>query len=212
MILIEWIGAPIQDIAAYHVYRAEKLAGPYSWVGGMTVETPPKVPVELTSPFTPSPTAGCDEIPLDIRDDMSEGSVYDKSADPKIIYWYKVLGIDQVGNESVLDEAIPVSTFTYSTEQPNYPTITSVSAHSPECGLLVEWSPAFDSSEYLGFVVYRSENSTGPFLQTSSILAANEYLDMNVVRGVSYWYKVLRINKKGVLSPLSASQSGSVPN
>jgi len=209
-ILVEWIGAPVQDIKAYHVYRSENETGPYTWVGGMTVEVPPAPPVVLTSPYHPPPFVGCDSLPLQTRDDMSAGSFLDTQADPKRIYWYKVLGVDQSGNETAVEKAVPISTFTFSTKQPDTPTITSITENPSPCALVVRWSPTFDATKHLGFALFRSESTAGLYRQVGSLVAANEYVDTEVVRGVEYWYKVLQMDLEGKVSPLSPAKSGKV--
>jgi hypothetical protein len=66
----------VQDIKAYHVYRGESEAGPYTWVGGATVAIPPDTPVVLTEPYTP-PAGGapCALIPLESVLQASAGSL-----------------------------------------------------------------------------------------------------------------------------------------
>lgn len=209
-IYLEWIGAPVQDIAAYHVYRSEKEEGPYAWVGGMTVERPPASPVPLAAPYAPPALVGCDDIPLLSEEYMSIGSLLDKPVDDKIIYWYKVLGIDKNGNESRPESAVGISTFTFSTDVPASPSITSVDVQSPTCALVVQWNPAYDATLHQGFVVFKSETAAGPYLQIGDIVIGNSLVDLNVVRGIEYWYRVLKIDRDGILSPPSASVSGKV--
>lgn len=211
-ISIEWIGAPVQDIAAHHVYRADASAGPYTWVGGLTVEYPPASPLILSSPYKPAIDCGaCTKITLETRDDMSEGSIVDSSVDPKKIYWYKVVGIDQCGNEGKLDDAIPVSTFTYSTQLPASPVISSVTVASPTPGLRVQWTPVYDPSQHAGFFVFRAENVAGPYLPISNRVAGNEYHDGKAIRGLTYWYQVLLISNREILSAPSSAVSGGAP-
>jgi chitodextrinase len=209
---VEWIGPPVQDIRAYHVYRGEKLAGPYKWVGGMTVEPPPTPSHVLTQPYTPPPLVGCDKIPVTTIDSMSMGFFLDATADPKTIYWYKVVGIDQSGNEAPLSAAVPVSTFTFSTSLPPSPVITSI-AGSPGApfGLVVRWTPAFDASKHRGFAVFRSDGQAGLYRQIGTLLSASEFQDNQVVRGVAYWYKVVALDLTGQVSQPSPAASGVLP-
>jgi len=208
--LVEWIGAPVQDIAAYHVYRSESETGTYKWVGGMTVARPPALPVPLAAPYTPPALVGCNDIALVPMEYMSSGTLEDKSVEPKIIYWYKVLGVDADGNESKLDKAVPVSTFTFSTGIPSAPAISGITVQSPTCALVVNWTPPYTASSHRGFVVFRSHSSGGQFLQVSDLITGNQYVDAHTVRGVEYWYKILEIDLKGHLSPLSTAVSGKV--
>jgi len=204
---VEWIGAPVQDIGAYHVYRADAEEGPYKWVGGATVEVPPTPPATLLAPYAPS-ALRCATIPQVTRDDMSTGSFLDTRVDPKRIYWYTVVGVDQVGNETPLAQAVPVSTFTFATAPPAEPTIGSVTAEHDPCGLMVRWTPPFDSTEHLGFLVYRSRTTGGPFLQVGSLVQGQEYFDTAVAKGVIYWYRVARLDLRGEVSKPSPAVWG----
>jgi hypothetical protein len=204
---VEWIGPPVQDIGAYHVYRSDSENGAYKWVGGATVPIPPAQPVPLTAPYAPTAT-GCEAISVITQDDMSAGSFLDDSADPKRIYWYKVLGVDQAGNEAPINDAVAISTFTFSRKLPDQPIIVSVSSMVSPCGLLVSWTPHFDGAKHMGFFIYRSRSSSGPFFQISSLVTANSYLDTAVAEGIEYWYRVARLDKKGKVSLLSKSFSG----
>lgn len=207
-VLVEWVGAPVQDVRAYHVYRAAQKDGPYAWVGGMTVEEPPAQPVALNAPYQGPSNVGCDLIPLQLHEGMSIGSFLDTAASPKKVYWYVVRGIDQNGNEAA--DGVPVSTFTYTTQVPQSPNIVTISQSSAPCGLLVQWAPAFDSAKHRGFAVFRSETANGAYRQVGSLLSASQYVDSEVVKGVSYWYKVARLDLDGGVSYLSGVQSGKI--
>jgi hypothetical protein len=209
---VEWIGPPVQDVRAYHVYRADAEGGPYKWVGGMTVELPPAVPQVLTAPYTAPAVVGCDKIPITTIDAMSMGFFLDAKADPKKIYWYKVVGIDWSGNEASLAKAVPVSTFTFTTRLPSTPTITSVTGTTAApFGLVVSWAPAFDSASQRGFAVFRSDRFDGLYRQLGSLIKDSQYQDNQVVRGVSYWYKVVLMDATGQVSMPSPPVSGSLP-
>jgi hypothetical protein len=208
---VEWIGPPVQDIRAYHVYRADKEPGPYKWVGGMTVEPPPASPVILTKPYQAPPMVDCKTIPIVSITSMSMGFFVDR-IEPKTVQWYKVVGIDQSGNEAPLAQAIPVSTFTFSTALPPAPAIGSITGTtSAPLGLVVRWNPLFDASQHQGFAVFRSDSSTGLFRQVGTLLQGSEYQDNQVVRGVSYWYKVVQMDRSGQVSLPSPAVSGSLP-
>ncbi len=244
-ILIEWIGEPIQDIGAYHVYRSQAESGTYQYRGGRTVEIPginagdplrmKAKPMKAPEKYegskaceTPSETPTnnpwespsdtpvfdntcvCKTIPVETYDGMSHGYFIDTEVESKKIYWYKVVGVDQLGLESTLVGAVPVSTFTFSTKQPRKPVITVKEKSSP-CALVISWLPLFENLNHLGFAVFRSE--TGPhteFHQLGSIVKRNEYVDKNVTRNKKYWYIVRQIDKNGILSPSSNPASGIV--
>ena len=76
-ILVEWVGPPVQDIRAYHVYRSAAARGPYAWVGGMTVEPPPAPAEVLTAPYKAPALPRCDTIPLVTIESMSIGFLLD---------------------------------------------------------------------------------------------------------------------------------------
>lgn len=211
-IRVEWIGPPVQDIRAYHVYRSEAEAGPYKWVGGMTVEPPPNPPVMLSQPYKPPPVVGCDKIPVVAISSMSMGFLIDKLIEAKRVYWYKVVGIDQSGNEAPVDKAVPVSTFSFTTSLPPSPTIISITGTTAApFGLVVRWNPAFDATQHQGFAIFRSNSSTGIYRQIGTLFQGSEYQDNNVVRGLSYWYKVVQMDRSGQVSQPSMAASGSLP-
>lgn len=209
---VSWVGPPVQDIRAYHVYRSPKEAGPYNWVGGMTVERPPIAPKVLTEPYKPVAPVSCNTIPLVTIESMSLGSFLDATVTAKATYWYKVVGIDQSGNEAPLSKAAPISTFTFTTARPAAPAIISVTgtAASP-IGLLLRWSPTFDPSSQRGFAVFKTDRPSGLYRQIGTLVAAAEYQDNNVVQGVTYWYRVLQMDLTGQVSAPSPSVSGILP-
>lgn len=210
-IRVEWIAAPVQDIRAYQVYRADQETGPYKFVGGMTVEPPPTPPHILTSPYKPPPLVKCDTIPLITIDSMSMGAFTDKKAVAKKIYWYKVLGVDQSGNESPVGKAVPMSTFTYTSAPPAAPVITSVTAStSAPFELVVSWTPAFDAAKARGFAIFRSDSQSGLYRQVGTLLKTSEFHDNVVVKNVTYWYKVVRLDVSGQISQPSNAVSGTL--
>jgi fibronectin type 3 domain-containing protein len=210
-IRVEWIAAPVQDIRAYQVYRADQETGPYTFVGGMTVEPPPTPPYILTSPYQPPPLVKCDTIPLITIDSMSMGAFTDETAIAKKIYWYKVLGVDQSGNESPVAKAVPMSTFTYTSVPPAAPVITSVTAStSAPFELVVSWTPAFDPAGTRGFAIFRSDSQFGLYRQVGSLLKTSEFHDNIVVKNVTYWYKVVRLDVSGQVSRPSVAVSGTL--
>jgi hypothetical protein len=214
-IRVEWIGPPTQDTRAYHVYRAEGTnpaiepsSGAYSWVGGMTVELPPTMPVVLTSPYTPPGLATCDKISVMATPWMSQGFFEDKSIKPKLTYWYKVVGIDYDGNETPLDRAAAISTFSFTRTAPDAPVITTIDKIAEPCSVVVNWSPVFDASKHVGFIVYRSSSAAGPFIPVVvSPVKGNSFTDTNVVRGQTYWYATAVLMLNGRLSSLSTAKS-----
>lgn len=207
-VLVEWIGPPVQDIKAYHVYRSTKEDSGYVFVGGKTVPIPPASPQVLTQPYNPQPSA-CQEIPLTIFEDMSVGSLLDTKADPKKVYYYKVVGVDQAGNEAKLAGAIGVSTFTYSTAHSPAPVVV-VNEQIDPCALVVTWSASVPLGELEGFAVFRSNAPVGPFLQVGdTLIQVQQYIDRRVVRGNTYYYRVALVRKDGKVT-LSSYAEGTV--
>ena len=214
-IKVEWIGPPTQDTRAYHVYRAdgrdpskEPDAADYKWVGGMTVELPPMLPVVLTEPYKSPGIPNCDRISVQATPWMSQGFFEDKKIEPKLTYWYKVVGIDYDGNETPLDRAAAISTFSFTRKVPDAPIISTLDVQGSPCSVVLKWSPAFDVSSQVGFIIYRSTRATGPFLPiVVSPVTDNSYIDLNVVKGTSYWYAIAILMKNGQMTSLSAAKN-----
>lgn len=214
-IRVEWMGPPSQDTRAYHVYRAEGTNpavepnnAAFTWVGGMTVELPPTMPVVLTSPYTPPGIATCDKISVQATPWMSQGFFEDKHIKPKMTYWYKVVGIDYDGNETPLNRAAAISTFTFTRKAPDMPVITDMDVQAAPCAVVMKWSPSYDATTQTGFIVYRSTNAAGPFIPVVvSPVKGNSFTDTNVVKGQTYWYTVALMLTNGRLSPSSAPKN-----
>ena len=210
-IRIDFIGQPIQDIAAYHIYRSDSAHGTYTWVGGMTVEPPPMVGHILTHPYHPPSLVGCDSIPLVSNPYMSAGTFIDHKVERKKIYWYKVLGIDQSGNESPIDSAVEMSTFTFASNREAPPTLSSISSVEGPCALHLSWTPMYDSTTMMGFVVFRSTNTNGPYFQLENIVKDNSFSDNSVARGTTYWYRISLMKSDGLMTQLSTPKSSMHP-
>lgn len=209
-VIVEWIGPPVQDIAAYHVYRSEDENGPYVWAGGRTVVPPPATGVVLTAPFTAPGIVGCDSIPLVSRDWMSAGSIVD-TVPPRDIYWYKIVGVDQQGNETPPDSAVGVSTFTFKSNRDPSPIINAVIPEEGPCALRIEWGPGFDPDSAIGFAVFRCRVPAGDYYQIGNIVKDNVYVDNSVARNVTYWYRIAMLRKDGSLTELSPPKHGLHP-
>jgi hypothetical protein len=214
-IRVEWMGPPTQDTRAFHVYRAtgtnpsvEPNAASYVWVGGMTVELPPTLPVELTSPYTAPTLAACDKISVQATPWMSQGHFEDRHVDPKLTYWYKVVGIDYDGNETDKTRAAAISTFTFTGKTPDAPVLDVIAKQPDPCAVTLQWSPSFDPNVHAGFIIYRSSVPIGPF--TPIVICpvkGNSFVDNNVVNGQTYYYRIGIMFKNGRLSNLTAIQS-----
>jgi hypothetical protein len=211
-IRVEWIAPPTQDTRAFHVYRAEEtkpqtepVPGSFIWVGGMTVERPPQTPQVLTQPYKPVSLSTCDVIPVEGTETMSKGYFVDTKVEEHKIYWYKVVGIDFDGNEGPLKKAVSVSSFTFQTQSGAAPIIETIVQQPDTCGIRLQWLPAFDANLHNGFILYKSLDAGGPFVQVSTLLTANTFLDKQVVHGRSYWYKLAIIRRDGKMSEINTS-------
>jgi len=214
-IRIKWIGPPTQDTRAYHVYRAigkdptsEPLVADYKWVGGMTVELPPVLPKVLTAPYRAPSLATCDKISVQSTPWMSEGSFEDQEIKPKITYWYRVVGIDYDGNETPVDSAAAISTFTFSRKMPDTPVMNTPIAQNEPCGVTITWLPVFDAAKHNGFIVYRGLSANDHFVPVVvRPIKGNTFTDTNIVKGQTYWYRIALLLLNGRLSAMSSSQS-----
>lgn len=209
---IEWIGPPSQDIRAYHVYRAlgtapgvEPPVSAFIWVGGMTVEIPPKLPQVLTSPYVPPAVLPCDSIPVQAMPWMSVGGFLDVHVLPKLTYWYRVVGIDYAGNQTPLSKAAPVSTFTFTLLLPPAPVLDTLLVQGSPCAVQVLWTnPVTPGIPQLGVIVYRSSTAAGVYVPiVTSPVKGSSFTDTQVVKGQTYYYKIALMLGTGQLSPLS---------
>jgi len=201
-VLIEWISSPVQDLYGFHIYRSKDEDSPGEFVACVLLDG--TVKSERWAGTDPS----CEEIPADPDPSTIFGSYLDKGLDPHVELWYRVSGVDWLGNESEngnIVEIPAISTFTYTADRPNTPIVLSPVPSSTEgCGLLVRWLPAFDPEIQAGFVVFRGTSVAGPYHQVSPILEANEFVDVSAIHGITYWYRVQAIDRNGVLSEPSA--------
>ena len=214
-IKVEWVGPPTQDTRAFHVYRAQGVLpqkepplSEFKWVGGMTVERPPLVPMPMSKPYTPPGTAPCEFIPVQADEYMSKGYFIDTKVQPKISYWYRVVGIDYDGNEGLLGKAAPISTFTFARRLAPAPVVESIVSVKDTCGLLISWSPSYNAGEEDGFIIYKSAQPSGKYTPLGSPIKGNTFLDKEVVKGTQYWYQLSSLSKNGRVSLLSSPQSG----
>ena len=211
-IQVDYIGPPVQDIAAYHIYRSDSAQfGTYAWVGGMTVVPPPGIGVPLAAPYKPPPQVACDSIPLVSNPYMSAGTFFDRHVDRKHIYWYKVLGIDRSGNQSLPDSALAMSTFTFASRRETPPQIVSVTATDNPCALTLTWTPSFDTTLVRGFLVFRSSSPLGEYFQVEGLQKSNTFADPSVARSTTYFYRVVAYRHDGMLTEMSDPKSGVHP-
>lgn len=195
-VYVSWAAPPIQDVKAYHVYRSQQPDVGYVWVGGRMVTAPAEAPIYLETPFTGN-FSGCEDIPESSEPYMGRGDLFDKTVEPKQIYHYKVLGVDVHGNESKLDEAVAVSTFTYSSDLPELPQITQITQDPTDGSLTLAWTPHFDAATHLGFTVFREEVGGQGYFPVSAMVDTNNFVDTRVVAGKAYNYRIMLLSADG---------------
>jgi len=196
-VLVEWVGSPVQDLHAFHVYRSDAELDPPRFLAcvftdGTVSATPWKglMPSCADVPAVPDPLA-------------ARGSYLDATADPHHVYWYRVSALDWLGNESdgsAIEDIPSSSTFAYTSDLPVTPAVQPPTAPvGVGCGLDITWGPTFDPVSLQGFVVFRAATGDA-YRQVSGIIAANSFTDATARRGVDYLYCVQSIDLIGMLS------------
>jgi len=200
---IQWISSPIQDLRAFHIYRSQSPTSPP--VFRACVFTDGTVKTTKWQGTKPS----CQDIPAKPNPKSVKGSYLDKNVEPHQVFWYRVSALDWLGNESMSADItkIPaISTFTYSKDLPQTPTITSVKLSTTAgCGLIVHWNPVYNASKFKGFLVYRSAAAAGPFRQVSPLVKGNKFDDKSAIPGKTYRYRVQSMDTSGKLSEPSSA-------
>ncbi len=172
-IQVEWVSPPIQDLYGFIVERAPSESGPWTIVSP-ALKLPD--PTRLT----------CESIPpVSKWQDTTWRFIDTSGAKPETVYWYRVRGVDYLGNEGAASVAI--ATFTYTRGLPPVPTALKVDAVGGLAQL--SWEPKFDSA-WLGFVVFRSHRSTQGYIQVSPLLRTNTFNDHGVVSKETYYYRI----------------------
>lgn len=108
----------------------------------------------------------------------------------------------------------------------NLPGTVKISSNAPNSPLTIQLSgegaqkndqPAValswgGVSQVIGYFVYRSSNSSGPYTKLNSQAdAATSYTDNSVTRGDTYYYVVTSVNSEHIQSPYSNSISVTIP-
>jgi len=207
-IRIEIVAPPNQDVWQYLILRApettpqkEPSAGDFKWIGGLAILSPGASLVPINAPLGLGSAPACSSIPAAINEKMTSGSFLDMTAAPHITYWYKVIAMDYEGNKTLLENAVAVSTFTFTRKTQSAPNFGSLTEKPDLNGVSITWSPSFDSTFHRGFLLFKGLSADGPFVQLSTLLQNNSYLDRQVVMGRKYWYKVVILQQDGKISP-----------
>ncbi|MBN2541570.1 hypothetical protein JXI42_01785 [bacterium] len=191
---VEWVSPPVQDLFGFLVER--RLESSSDW--------------DTISPDLVFPEADhiCDSIPA--VNTWAEDCTYlfiDSTAIPETTYYYRVRGADYLGN--IGDPSTAIKTYTFTFMQPETPEITSVAAVTESCALKIKWTPSYQSG-HKGFVVFRRSDYS-PYRQVSSYIQENTYVDYQVAKGETYYYKVQYFAEEGKnFSEPSDEESGSV--
>jgi hypothetical protein len=192
-ILVEWVAPPVQDLFGFVVERATDTAGPWSKVSpALNLPDPKKMTCESLPPVSK-------------WQDTTWRWLDSAGVLPDTAYWYRVRGVDYLGNKGPNSAAI--GTFTYSRALPPTPTGLKASGSGV---VTLAWQPAFDTT-YLGFAVFRSRIATSGFHQVSPLVRGNSYDDRGAVSGQTCYYRVQYYAKDGNRSEPSAALSYSVP-
>lgn len=196
-VLVEWMGSPVQDLRAFHVYRSDTEFDPPRFLA--CVFTDGTVSATPWKGLVPS----CDDVPAVPDPLAARGAYLDPTAEPHHVYWYRVSALDWLGNESdgsAIDDIPASSTFAYTSDLPPTPAVLPQTAPvGVGCGLDVAWGPTFDPASTQGFVVFRAAAGDA-YRQVSGIVAANSFTDVTARRGVDYLYCVQSIDHVGLLS------------
>lgn len=196
-VLVEWMSSPVQDLRAFHVYRADSEGATPDFLGCVFTDgTLDSQPWQGIAP-------ACGDVPAVLNPLAAKGTFLDSTADPHHIYWYHVSALDWLGNESEgssIQDIPSSSTFSYTSDLPETPTVLSPPAVDIDtCGLEVSWLPVFQPAVHQGFVVFRKV-AGGASRQVSGIVTGNDFTDNTARRGVEYLYQVQTLDQRGNLS------------
>ena len=95
----------------------------------------------------------------------------------------------------------------------NSPNVVSLTGSSQAVVHLVSlaWTPSV--SAVVGYNVYRSEVSGGPYVQLNSgLVATDSYLDSNVQGGITYYYTIKSVTPSGAESANSTQVVATIPS
>ncbi|QJR11141.1 Tol-Pal system protein TolB [Usitatibacter rugosus] len=119
-------------------------------------------------------------------------------------YRFRVVVVDQAGNESVPSNEV---VFTVSVNPTGAPRDVVVTAVPSGRALDVSWNPPATGSAPVGYVVERALQSGGPY-DSSADAIAPPYRDEGLTNGTRYYYRVRAVNDNGDRGPASAEASG----
>jgi len=140
-------------------------------------------------------------------------------------YFYTVIAVDGVGNESGRATHVQVKTQGPDRVAPESPSNVSAVPDEEEFGrVVVRWSPSVQDADgdelsgLSGYVVFRSEGTTSSFVPVDTVAAeAREYVDTGLRPLMTYFYTVMAFDEEGNESQRAATaqtqtQGVSVPS
>jgi hypothetical protein len=205
--------APVQDLAGFYLYRRSDSAQPYVFMQARIYDVKSRSFITLDEklPRQRDVPSICDVIPLGAFRDGMQVEFLDDSLVDKLPYWYKVIVVDRNGNESSLDSAVDVSSFTYGRRLQPRLRIQSIQ-QTPEGGSLrIAIDTAGSYKTISGYAVYRSNTENGEYQQIDMTRSDPFIIDSSARRGRKYWYKAMVIFDDATYSDLSPGVEGILP-
>jgi fibronectin type 3 domain-containing protein len=192
-IRIEWAAPPVQDLFGFVVERSQTGSDPW---------------IQISDSLKFPKVVECDSIPDENNWVANKTySFVDSTMTPKKTYWYRIRAADYGGN--IGDASAAIETYTFNIDGPPEPYNLLVSQPAGKYELKITWEPAYDTN-YLGFIVSRSDRSDGVYRQISRFIKGNEFNDKSVIPDEEYWYKIQCFGKDGNRSSVSDSEKGKV--
>lgn len=134
--------------------------------------------------------------------DYKTVSYVDTGAQPGVVYYYKVVLINQYGGKTIYGSySSAVSGILLAA--PENVTVTSIAENQ----LDITWSQVTGAS---GYVVYRSTELNGTYTAIGAIASSDTtaYSDNTVTKGITYYYKVTAVDQYNNSSVFSSAASG----
>jgi len=104
-------------------------------------------------------------------------------------------------------------TFSFASNASNSPTretLTGTGTTALQHSVALAWNPS--TSAVVGYNVYRSGTSGGPYTKINSVLdASTTYTDSSVQSGKTYYYVTTSVNGKGAQSSYSKQAKAVIP-
>jgi hypothetical protein len=91
------------------------------------------------------------------------------------------------------------------------PPVAGLTATPTREGISLTWSPS-SVPDLAGYLVYRSYDQNEYEVMTQQLLSETNYLDRDVLSGVSYSYSVTAVDYSGNESPLAQAVSATAPS